>query len=671
MPAQLQGRDDLSWRVAVFLATGAAAGRGICYALPLKHSGEEVVMALVTLRGIHLAFGGPPLLQGVNFSLDRGERVCLIGRNGEGKSTLLKLIAGQLNAEQGELELRQNVRIAYLEQEVPRDTVGSVFDLVAQGLGDLCGLVSRYHEATLNVGRDPSDYHLDQLSRTQHELEAVDGWRAEQRVEAVLSRLGLEADRPFATLSGGLKRRVLLGRALACEPDLLLLDEPTNHLDIESIDWLEAFLIGFSGALLFVTHDRRLLERLATRILELDRGQITDWPGDYANYLQRREERLHAEAKAHDRFDKKLAQEEVWIRQGIKARRTRNEGRVRALEQMRREFQGRRNLGGAAQMQLQESERSGRLVVEAKHLHYAWEDRPIIRDFSTLILRGDKIGILGPNGCGKTTLLNLLLGHLTPDSGTVHHGTRLSVAYFDQQRAQLDEEATVQDNVGEGSDQVTVNGKSKHVLSYLQDFLFAPARARQPVKALSGGERNRLLLARLFTRPANLLVLDEPTNDLDIETLELLEDLLLEFQGTLLVVSHDRAFLDNLVTSTFAFEGDGRFGEYVGGYQDWLRQRRPLESAIPPRGATRPAAVPASVAPEGKRLSFKEQRELAALPKRIEELEAEQAALQAQMADAAFYRQGADARSEVHRRLEQIEVELRVAYARWEALEGK
>jgi len=626
-------------------------------------------MALVTLRAIHLAFGGPPLLQGVSFSLDKGERACLIGRNGEGKSTLLKVIAGRLGAEQGGLELRQGARIGYLEQEVPSGTVGSVFDLVAQGLGELYGLVSRYHEASLEVNRDPSPRHLEQLSRIQHALEAADGWRAEQRVETVLSRLGLEADRPFAALSGGLKRRALLGRALACEPDLLLLDEPTNHLDIESIDWLEGFLAGFPGALLFVTHDRRFLGRLATRILELDRGRITDWPGDYANYLRRREERIHAEGKAHERFDKRLAQEEVWIRQGIKARRTRNEGRVRALEAMRREYQGRRSLGGNARIQLQEAERSGRLVIEAEHLDYAWEGRPVVRDLSTLILRGDKVGILGPNGCGKTTLLNLLLGHLTPDAGTLRQGTRLEIAYFDQQRAQLDEEATVQASVGEGRDHVTVNGQSRHVLSYLQDFLFTPERARQPVKALSGGERNRLLLARLFTRPANLLVLDEPTNDLDIETLELLEDLLLEFQGTLLLVSHDRAFLDNLVTSTLAYEGDGRFGEYVGGYHDWLRQRRPpAPASTPPQRPAEPRPVCARS--EAKRLGFKEQRDLAALPALIEGLETEQAVLQARMGEPDFYRQDAATVGDVRRHLEQIEADLRAAYARWERLEG-
>ncbi len=625
-------------------------------------------MALITLRDIQLAFGGPPLLDAVGFSMEKGERVCLIGRNGEGKSSLLKLIAGRVAADGGEIALRQGGRVAYLDQDVPSDISGSVFDVVAQGLGDLAELVRLYHEAGREVERDPGERNLERLSRAQHELEAADGWLAEQRVETVVSRLDLEADKPFAALSGGLKRRVLLGRALAGEPDLLLLDEPTNHLDIEAIDWLEDFLLGYPGALLFVTHDRRFLERLATRILELDRGQITDWPGDYRNYLRRREERANAEAKANERFDKKLAQEEVWIRQGIKARRTRNEGRVRALKAMRDEFRQRRGQTGQARIKLQEAERSGRLVVEAEKLDYAWDGKTVVRDLSTLILRGDKVGILGPNGCGKTTLLSLLLGKLKPDAGKLRLGTNLEVAYFDQQRAQLDEEATVQDNVGEGSNQVTVNGKSKHVLSYLQDFLFTPNRARQPVKVLSGGERNRLLLAKLFAKPANLLVMDEPTNDLDIETLELLEELLNDFQGTLLLVSHDRAFLDDIVTGTLVYEGDGRFNEYVGGYSDWLRQRKLPEPASP--AATKKADPQAARAkPTAKKRSYKEQRELDALPALIERLEAEQESLHGRMAEADFYQQDGGVIAEARQRLEQVEAELEAAYQRWEALE--
>jgi len=625
-------------------------------------------MALATLRAIHLAFGGPPLLDGVGFCVDKGERVCLIGRNGEGKSTLLKLMAGRIAPESGDLVLRQGIRVAYLDQEVPTGTHGSVFEVVAQGLGELEELVRRYHEASRQVELEPDERNLERLSRIQHQLEAEEGWSAEQRVEAVISRLELDAEARFEALSGGLKRRVLLGRALAAEPDLLLLDEPTNHLDIEAIDWLEEFLKTFPGALLFVTHDRRFLRSLATRILELDRGLITDWPGDYANYLRRREERLHAESLANARFDKKLAQEEVWIRQGIKARRTRNEGRVRALKTMREEHRRRRNLGGAARIRLQEAERSGKLVIEAEGLSYAWERQPVVRDLSTLILRGDKVGILGPNGCGKTTLLSLLLGELEPDSGTVRHGTKLEVAYFDQQRAQLDEEKSVQDNVAGGSDKVTIGDNSKHVLSYLQDFLFTPERARQPVKALSGGERNRLLLARLFTRPANLLIMDEPTNDLDIETLELLEERLLDYGGTLLLVSHDRDFLDNLVTSTLVFEGDGRFNEYVGGYSDWLRQRGEVQPArTAPKKTSAPKPRPKTLA---KKLGYKAQRELESLPATIERLEVEQEGLQQQMAQPDFYKQGSGRITEAQERLQRIEEELLTAYDRWEELES-
>ncbi len=626
-------------------------------------------MALATLRDIHLAFGGPPLLDGIGFSIDKGERACLIGRNGEGKSSLLKLMAGRFPPESGDVELRQGLRVAYLDQEVPVGTEGSVFEVVAQGLGELAELVKHYHEASRSVEQDPGERSLQRLARIQQELEAVDGWRAEQQVEAVISRLELDAEARFSALSGGLKRRVLLGRALAAEPELLLLDEPTNHLDIEAIDWLEEFLKDYSGALLFVTHDRRFLRSLATRILELDRGGLTDWPGDYANYLRRREERLHAEALANARFDKKLAREEVWIRQGIKARRTRNEGRVRGLKEMRDEHRRRRDLGSTARIHLQEAERSGKLVIESEHLSYAWDEQPVVRDLSALILRGDKVGILGPNGCGKTTLLGLLLGKLTPDSGTVRHGTKLEVAYFDQQRAQLDEEKSVQDNVAQGSDKVTINGNSKHALSYLQDFLFTPERARQPVKVLSGGERNRLLLAKLFTRPANLLILDEPTNDLDIETLELLEELLLEYQGTLLLVSHDRAFLDNLVTSTLVFEGNGRVNEYVGGYSDWLRQRKAVAPAQPASAKKAAAPKPRPKAP-AKKLGYKEQRELETLPAAIERLEHEQQGMQQSMAQPDFYKQERGVIAKAKERLEMIETELLEAYDRWEALEA-
>jgi ATP-binding cassette subfamily F protein uup len=568
--------------------------------------------------------------------------------------------------------MRQGARVAYLDQEVPVGTHGSVLDVVSQGLGELAALVQSYHDASRAVEQDAGERNLSRLAHIQHELEAADAWRAEQRVETVISRLELDADMPFSALSGGLKRRVLLGKALASDPELLLLDEPTNHLDIEAIDWLEQFLQGFPGAVLFVTHDRRFLKKLATRILELDRGGLTDWPGDYANYLRRREERLNAESKANDRFDKRLAQEEVWIRQGIKARRTRNEGRVRALKAMREDFRQRRAHTGQARIRLQEADRSGKLVIEAEGIDYAWGDKPVVRDFSTLILRGDKVGILGPNGCGKTTLLSLLLNKLQPQRGSVKQGTKIETAYFDQQRAQLNEEASVQDNVGEGSDKVTINGVDKHVLSYLQDFLFTPDRARQPVKVLSGGERNRLLLAKLFTKPANLLILDEPTNDLDIETLELLEELLADYQGTLLLVSHDRDFLDNLVTSTLVYEGEGRFNEYIGGYSDWLRQRPESAPSTTTGAAARPSKPKAQPkASKQSKMSYKDKRELDSLPALIENLETEQDALQQAMSDVEFFKQQSDAITQATSRLEEIEAALLEAYDRWERLEAQ
>ncbi len=626
-------------------------------------------MALLTLRGVTVGYGGPPLLEQVDLTIEQGERICLVGRNGAGKSTLMRILAGELQADSGEVTRRQNLKVARLTQEVPGEIEGSVFDVVAAALpqGEL---LARYHELSLRLADEPE--LMKRFERLQHELESSGGWALQQRVERTLSQLELPAERDFSTLSGGLKRRVMLARALVGEPDLLLLDEPTNHLDIDAIDWLERFLLDYAGTLLFITHDRALLRKLATRIIELDRGRLTSWPGDYDTYLRRKEEALEAEAAEQARFDKKLAREEAWIRQGIKARRTRNEGRVRALKAMREAARARRKQVGQVRLALGESEeRSGKIVIEAEKVSLGYGDRPIVRDFSTTILRGDKIGIIGPNGAGKTTLLKLLLGQLAPDSGTVRHGTRLEIAYFDQYRAQLDEEQTVLENVAQGRTTITVDSHSRHIMSYLQDFLFSPERARTPVKALSGGERNRLLLARLFTQPANVLVMDEPTNDLDIETLELLEALLVDYSGTLLLVSHDRAFLDNVVTSTLVFEGEGRIAGYVGGYEEWLRQRPPQ--------ATEPAPRPASTKSEKKesrraarprKLGYKEQRELEQLPGRIETLESEIEALHGQLADPELYRSDGARVAELQKRLESLEAELSTAYNRWDELEA-
>ncbi|QYZ65153.1 MAG: ABC transporter ATPase [Gammaproteobacteria bacterium (ex Lamellibrachia satsuma)] len=628
-------------------------------------------MSLIRLRNIQLGFGGPLLLDGVDLSIERGERICLLGRNGAGKSTLMKIILGELTADDGERVVSGGVRIARLMQEVPKALKGSVFDIVANGIGELSEVIKQYHQISTRLAETGDETLLEPLARVQHELEAGDGWQLEQRVETVISRLSLDPDMQFEALSGGLKRRVLLAQALVTEPDLLLLDEPTNHLDIESIDWMEEFLLGYGGALLFVTHDRAFLRHLATRILELDRGRLTDWPGDYDNFLRRKEEMLNAEAQENARFDKKLAQEEVWIRQGIKARRTRNEGRVRALKAMRDEHSRRRSETGQVRMQLQAGDRSGKLVVEVDDISYAWEGEPVIRGFSTTIMRGDRIGIIGPNGAGKTTLLNLLLGRLQPDSGSVKLGTNLEVVYFDQLRSQLQEDLSVQDNVGGGSDKVEIGGNSRHIISYLQDFLFTPERARTPVKALSGGERNRLLLAKLFTKPSNVLVLDEPTNDLDVETLELLEELLINFTGTLLLVSHDRDFLDNAVTACLVFEGEKRISEYVGGYSDWDRHRK-QQQALPVASSEK--AVKSEPSPPKKgagKLSYKDQRELGALPQRIETIEKEIGDIQQQLSDPEIYQQSGDKVTGLQRELKELEQALETAFDRWETLEAQ
>ena len=630
-------------------------------------------MALITLDRVSIAFGHLPLLDEVSFQVEPKERVCLIGRNGTGKSTLLQIVNGDLPVDAGTVWRQPSVRSARLDQDVILSANRPVFDVVAHGLGDLSALVSAYHHAAVQVAEHSSDASMETLGRLQHELDERDGWRLEQRVELVLARLGLDGETIVDTMSGGWRRRVLLARALVAQPDLLLLDEPTNHLDIDAIMWLEAFLADYAGAVMFVTHDRAFLQRLATRVVELDRGRLTSWPGDYAAFLRKKEEWLANEVLQQDKFDKKLAEEEVWLRQGVKARRTRNEGRVKALWAMREERAARREQIGTVRMQVEEADQSGRLVFEAVGVNKAFDAMPVVSDFTTRIIRGDRIGLVGPNGAGKTTLLRLLLGEMPPDSGEIRRGANVQVAYYDQQREQLDPERTVFDTIGEGNDTVTIDGRSRHVNGYLRDFLFPPERARSPVKSLSGGERNRLLLARLFTRPANVLVLDEPTNDLDLETLELLEAQLVEWSGTLLLVSHDRVFLDNVVTSTMVFEGDGCIQEYVGGYEDWIRARR----RVPAVGCAdgQPLAEDRRIAPDDirssparRKLTFNEQREFDRLPERIETLETEERELSARVAGAEFYKEGAAGITSALARLDQLQAALASAYARWDEL---
>ncbi|HMO05004.1 MAG TPA: ATP-binding cassette domain-containing protein [Kiritimatiellia bacterium] len=591
-------------------------------------------MALIGLNNVTIAYGGPLLLDGATMHLERRERVCLIGRNGEGKSTLMRILTGAEKPDTGERIIQAGVRVGFLPQEVPGSLPGRVRDVV-------------------------------EAEAPRHE----DEWERHERVRLLVERLGLDHEAVYDTLSGGQKRRCLLARALVSEPDVLLLDEPTNHLDLASIEWLETLLLRYPGAILFVTHDRAFLRRLATRIVELDRGRLTSWNHPYDRYLELREEAALAEEKANALFDKKLAQEEVWVRQGIKARRTRNEGRVRALKKLREERRARREVSGTATLEINQAALSGRKVITAERVSYAWGSRPVVRDLSTRIMRGDKIGIIGPNGCGKSTLLKLLLKQLAPDAGTVEHGTQLQIAYFDQHREALDETKSVAENVCGEDTHVVLNGARRHVLSYLQDFLFAPDRSRTPVRALSGGERNRLLLAKLFTRPANLLVLDEPTNDLDMETLELLEDLLVEFPATILLVSHDRAFLNNVVTSTLVFEEHGVVREYVGGYDDWLNQRATPASATATNPAI-PAAAPAAkpAARESRKLTNRERQELDTLPARIEALETELAALQEKLNDPAFYKSPADEVKAAADRLPALTADIEAAYARWSDL---
>ena len=622
-------------------------------------------MALINLRNITLAFGGPPLLEDISLRIRKGERICLLGRNGTGKSTLLKVINGEVKPDSGIIDRQQGLRVARLEQDVPRNLQGSIYQLTAEGLGETGKLLSRYHDLSLRLAEGDTSIN-DEFSEVQQAIESCDGWAHQQRIDLVLSRLKLPADQPVDSLSGGMLRRVLLARALVVEPDILLLDEPTNHLDIDSITWLEEFLQRENLTLVFVTHDRAFLRTIANRIVELDRGRLFDFTCDYDTFLRRKDEHLHAEAQEQARFDKKLVEEEVWIRKGIKARRTRNEGRVRALKKMREEYRQRRQQIGTAKFNLHEAERSGKLVAEVTGLSFAYGDKAIVKNFSSTVMRGDRIGIIGPNGSGKTTLLKLLLGELEPQEGKVRLGTNLQTIYFDQLREQLDPDLTVQQNLSGDQDTVIVGGRSRHVIGYLQDFLFTPDRTRTPVRFLSGGERNRLLLARLFTREANVLILDEPTNDLDLETLDLLEELLADFKGTLFLVSHDRAFLNSVVTSTIAFEGDGNVNEYVGGYEDWLRQRPQLDEPTTVKPSSR--EKPKKERP--RKLTFKEKRELEELPAQIDALETEIATLHEKVGDPEFYRTSGSQVAQVNTRLEQLEAELATVYERWEELDA-
>jgi len=625
-------------------------------------------MPLLRLAHIAIAFGHHALLQDANFQLENGERVGLLGRNGEGKSTLMKIIAGNILPDHGEIWRQPELRLAWLEQVPALPAGATIYEAVAGGLGALGAWLSRYHELSLQAHDDAAA--LAEMGDLQHKLEVDNGWHFQQRVESTLSKLDLPGDKPVSGLSGGWKRRVALARALVLEPEVLLLDEPTNHLDLASIAWLEEQVLNFQGAVLFVTHDRAFLQKLATRIIDLDRGKLVSWQGSYDDYLRRKAAALEDEANQNAEFDKKLAEEEAWIRQGIKARRTRNEGRVRALQQLRRERAQRREVKGNAKLSLERGEASGKKVIEVTNLCFRYPDRTIIEGFSTLIQRGDKIGLIGANGTGKSTLLKLLLKQLEPTSGTVAQGVRLEIAYFDQLREQLDPDMTVADTVADGNDYVEIAGNKRHVMSYLGDFLFPPARARSPVRSLSGGERNRLLLARLFTKPANLIVMDEPTNDLDLETLELLEEKLLNYDGTLLLVSHDRAFLDNVVTSVLVLDGSGTVQEFVGGYSDWLAYDN-RKQAVAEAKKQPVTAKPAKHTPlKKKKLSYKEQQELDNLPALIETLEDKQTALNATINAAGFYRQDPTAVNAVLAELTTTQADLERAYRRWDELDA-
>ncbi len=630
-------------------------------------------MALITLRDICMSFGAEPLLDRVNLTVASGERIGLLGRNGVGKTTLMNIIGGSLLPDRGEVMRSQGVTVSILAQGVPADLHGTVFDVICQGMGPRGGRLAAYRRmCDLNESVDSTAEDASKkLMALQQTIDSEDGWQIRQQVAHIISQMNLAADGDVSTFSAGMKRQVLLAAALVARPDILLLDEPTNHLDMTAIDWLESFLLKWRGTLILVTHDRMMIRRLATRIVEIDRGRLNAWDCDYDTYEQRSQDRLEAEEKGNLRFDKKLSAEETWIRQGIKARRTRNEGRVRALEKLRERRRSRRDRTGRVRMALEEAERSGKTVVEATDLTFAYGDRSIVRELSCTIMRGDRIGILGPNGAGKSTLIRLLLGDLSPQQGRIKHGTNLEVIYFDQLRGQLDENKTVQENVSPAGDMMEVGGKSRHVIGYLKDFLFSPQRSRTPVWVLSGGEKNRLLLAKLFARPANVLVLDEPTNDLDVETLELLEELLLGYSGTVLLVSHDRTFVNNVVTSTLVFEGSGQIEGYAGGYDDWLTQRPEKDAPKPekplPGKSKKTAPTPAATR---KKIGYMEKRELESLPGRIENLEVRQQELFQIMSDPDFYRQDGTRITAVKQELAMLEQKLEAAFARWENLES-
>jgi len=629
-------------------------------------------MALISFQNVSIHFGGPIILDNLNLQIERRQRVCLLGRNGSGKSTLMKLIAGQLDADDGIVQKEQGITISYLSQEIPQNFHGPVFDIVAKGLGKRGELLAEYHQLERHIAQNPQASH-DELNKVHEQMDEHHAWPAMEEIEKIVSHMSLDRDWKYENLSGGQKRRVNLAAALVSAPDLLLLDEPTNHLDISSIEWMEEFLVRQGITLLFVTHDRMLLKRLATRIIELDRGELVDWSCDYDTFLQRKEAVLDAQQKEWVNFDKKLAQEEIWIRKGIKARRTRNEGRVRALKRMREERKQRRYKEGNVSMNLSDAQKSGVKVLEAKGVSYSYDDVLLIKDFNTIIARGDKIGIVGPNGCGKTTLLSLLIGTLKIQSGTIERGTNLEITYFDQLRQQLDDEKTAWENVLPNGDTVTIDGRSKHVISYLQDFLFTPERAKLPIRNLSGGERNRLLLARLFSQPSNFLVLDEPTNDLDAETLELLEELILSFKGTLLLISHDRTLLNNVVTSTWVFTGNGGVKEFIGGYDDWIEQSRkqtdPAKSVQKDSKKKLYREDKKSKKNEKKKLSYDEKKELKKLPVTIESLEEKQTALHNKMSSPEFYKNKENVVT-LNAELTEVENELTKSYERWEYLES-